>query len=172
MALINKELNCCFIHIPKTAGTSIRWLFRDSGFPLDIVGDEHDPMMPEFKDYYSFAVVRNPFDWIISYKLYISQWPPHRDHVRANTLSLIDWIKYQDTLPHQADYINGVQDLFRYDQLSKYIHILKQKFNLDATLPDVNKSKRKPYIDYYDVESRELAFNLFRKDYDIYNNIL
>ena len=69
-----------FIHIPKTAGSSIEHLLRDEGrYELDFIGvrngrSTHHYMGIELKmilkdlypKYYKFSFVRNPYDRLIS----------------------------------------------------------------------------------------------------------
>jgi hypothetical protein len=55
------KYNCVFIHIPKTAGTSI----RNGFFHEEYIGPYlHFPY--KYKHLYSFAFVRNPYDRLIS----------------------------------------------------------------------------------------------------------
>lgn len=88
--MISHENKCIFIHIPKVAGTSIVEAIKDSTrqekpkglLPFEIDDDKFDPPPPhlrasdflkygfvtqeEFRTYFKFAFVRNPFDRIVS----------------------------------------------------------------------------------------------------------
>tara|TARA_R100001086_G_scaffold203828_1_gene119802 strand:+ start:171 stop:785 length:615 start_codon:yes stop_codon:yes gene_type:complete len=73
---INNEKKFIFIHVPKTAGSSIHIFFKD----VFNVADRSDPLPdihhqsvgsildkdPIYKDYFKFAVVRNPYDRFLS----------------------------------------------------------------------------------------------------------
>lgn len=77
--MINHEHKCIFIHVTKNAGTSIILAFgrkwrdesHDTAFLNDGVLSEQskkrwESAMLQYKDYFVFAVIRNPWDRFIS----------------------------------------------------------------------------------------------------------
>lgn len=75
MALLIPSKKLLFIHIPKTGGMSIRHALMSSfGYEAIEIGHSHELMttvvqMADKKDIgscFSFAVVRNPYDWVVS----------------------------------------------------------------------------------------------------------
>lgn len=64
-----KKIPLLFIHIPKTAGTSVReWMYNFYGMNK-IIGFKHAPISyPHLKDLKitSFAIIRNPFERAVS----------------------------------------------------------------------------------------------------------
>ena len=65
--MTSDDLQCCFIHIPKTAGTSIGKLLLDDLNAYD--NKCHLTLQPylRYPDYYKFTFIRNPWDRIVSY---------------------------------------------------------------------------------------------------------
>ena len=100
--------NLAFIHIPKTGGTYIGRLKLNRnlnclGHSCVINTDRQKPSRyppsigilrtipyKEISKYYVFSVVRNPFDWLVSYAAHAGGWNPvycdknHYDYIRAN----------------------------------------------------------------------------------------
>ncbi|MFY8327035.1 sulfotransferase family 2 domain-containing protein [Pseudoalteromonas sp. ZZD1] len=95
-----KSKKIIFIHIPKTGGTSINQLLTDTVKNCDIVTSEqsrfrkalnkitgnknfkkHESALEllnklgedNFNSLFSFAVVRNPYDWLVSYYFFITE---------------------------------------------------------------------------------------------------
>ena len=111
-----------FLHIPKTAGTSIECVLRDKyKYPKWLLTPHKLSTIINRCDYhnyipdYSFTVVRNPYDRLVSLfffsrELYISNYKlitknyniniddvkPHRldDYNKYTTLEFNDWVKY------------------------------------------------------------------------------
>ena len=75
--MTSDDLQCCFIHIPKTAGTSIGKLLLDDLNAYD--NKCHLTLQPylRYPDYYKFTFIRNPWDRIVSY-YYEKQLHPAR----------------------------------------------------------------------------------------------
>jgi len=65
--MINHQFRCIFVHIPKTAGKSINRFFRmewQKHKDLSRYSRELQPQL--FSNYFKFAIVRNPWDRILS----------------------------------------------------------------------------------------------------------
>jgi len=75
---IYHHLKTIFVHVPKTAGTSIERRLRQTD--KDVVGGHTTALAyrkeyPEFASYFKFAVVRDPVDRFISAYSYLRQMP-------------------------------------------------------------------------------------------------
>jgi hypothetical protein len=113
-----------FVHIYKTAGTSIRsalsdaadrltlkqrvvnklcrFLHREEIFKLPPQLWKHAGALEyrsflkeDWSQYFKFAVVRNPFDWQVSIYEYIRQTPSHHLHRFCNTVSFLAYLQSQ-----------------------------------------------------------------------------
>lgn len=69
--------------------------------------------------------------------------------------------------------INGnimVDKIIRYENLEKEFHLIAQHLGIQHTrLPHVNKSKRKPYAKYYSERSKQMVYDLYKKDIEAFN---
>jgi len=86
---ISHEYKFVFIHIPKTAGTTIcsSWegsVLKNICKETGVLGGTHKTIReilnsyPETKNYFKFTVVRNPYDRFVS-KFYFKQLEPRQD---------------------------------------------------------------------------------------------
>jgi hypothetical protein len=70
-----------FVHIPRTGGSFIRaalgdHLERDPGAPRLPTHAGYDELPPEFRDRPGFCVVRNPWDWYVSWYEHVQNRGP------------------------------------------------------------------------------------------------
>jgi len=105
-----------FVHIPKTAGISIRKALSDAGVPEHPLGESSARFTTHisaeaYRRYYgdnyrklrTFAVVRNPFDWLRSFYRFIKfstthpvtgkSWR-HQIHERVKLLDFSDFVDF------------------------------------------------------------------------------
>jgi hypothetical protein len=72
-----------FVHIPRTAGSFIKGVVGgelgvDAGAPRLATHASYDELPPAFRDRPAFAIVRNPWDWYVSwYHHSLAQGPKH-----------------------------------------------------------------------------------------------
>ena len=119
--LISKSKNFLFIHIPKTAGTSITEVLSSYSIPknknlvrkfssyLPIKEDfdkayfrAHPKAISiykkigkkEFDKFFKFAVVRNPYDHAVSYYHFLKKNPSSRRHSEAKKWTFEDAVSY------------------------------------------------------------------------------
>ena len=86
--MISKEYKVIFIHIPKNAGTSIRRCFGNSSAYHETIYDFKDTFPDEYSSYRKFAVVRNPYDRMVSWYFHLKK-------------EAEDWVRQLPTFPFE-----------------------------------------------------------------------
>jgi hypothetical protein len=97
MALYSPKLNLVFLHIYKTAGTSLRdALIRiDNDCKEMAYGHaDYSDLIEHLRDEKIFSVVRNPYDWIYSLYQYGRAYNTHPFYAYCATHSFDDFIKW------------------------------------------------------------------------------
>jgi hypothetical protein len=197
---------CIFIHIPKTGGGTIRDIL---GGILDIIPLfkrlyyifycieydhmtytqmlEYDNISNDIKDYFSFAIVRNPWDRLLSEYMYKKKYYDMR-LINANKLSFRDFVyKVQDILsknnPHlmishfipQYKFIYDENDNLQVDYVGKFENLkeeitkLSNKYNIGFYINLQKKeTNHKHYSEYYDDDTRAIIADIYSKDIELF----
>ena len=187
-----------FLPIPKCASTSI---IRSLGIRQNVPAVVRDRSLwwrqgsykrlgwdtfPEFEKIYSFAIVRNPWDRVVS------AW---KNKNRYNYTTLSGYLRHTflslaklKTLDNQAfavqvqyewhnmpqlDYISYegrivVNDIFRFENLEMHWGEIQKKTGINAPLLHVNRSAREEYRHYYDEETYCLVADRYAKDIETF----
>jgi hypothetical protein len=191
--MISHKYRFIFIHIPKTAGTSIEEALRDETCQLlprewDHACIPHTPLnhltlreladygvlSPEqLRAYFKFCFVRNPWDRLISEVFCPWVAPQFKD------LSVEQRIRWAcelaattngigNHLRLQREFIDsdGLQMDFvgRFERLAEDFDQVCQLLGIPASLLHLNRTDHCPYQEYYDQETRELAAATYRRD--------
>jgi len=106
--IIDSRDKICFIHLPKTGGTSIWTTLKKSGFPLFIFpkNSYHNPvsLYCSSSDFKYFTVMRNPVD-----RIYSQYFTLKRMKVNITKYGLINTIKNQYSCKNLAcQYYSGL----------------------------------------------------------------
>lgn len=199
--LLSVEKKFIFIHIPKTAGSSLkralapyalnpqRSQYRRLLSHLPVPENpgrawlrQHDKAswirlkLPRsvFDGYHKFAVVRNPYDYAVSYYAYVRS----NDHSRANRhaqgsfLDFLTYLRRKDAISGitQSSWITDskgkviIDQILRFETIEADFETLSQRLGLDAALPHINKSDRSDYREMYGTAERDIADRLFARD--------
>ncbi len=127
----------------------------------------------QWREYYKFAIERNPWDKCVSAFKWHSVIKPHLPGVRENDFNLYlktqigllptDWNRYTENDLIVTDTV------FTVENISKLYDVMSSKFNID--IPEeiyyntrLKKTKRKHYSQYYDGESKEIVDQLFKHE--------
>ena len=197
--LISRRHRFIFVHIYKNAGTSItqalrpfattKWQCRTNMVLKKIKLSYHDPEPyavhipgPElmsrmgkdaFKSYFSFAIVRNPWDWQVSLYTFMLKSRRHRQHELAKSFGGFDqyirWrctheVRYQKDFVFTPDGEQVVDFIGRFERLADDFHLICSRIGVSASLPKENVSRVKPYQEYYSEETKELVRRTFEPD--------
>lgn len=152
--------NIRFFHIPKNAGTSIEHWFRQHIDGCDILdgSDRHiGPTRGEKlwgkDDCWTFCVVRNPWDRMVSWYNYWKKLQKHDMPFESFILKAKEdpGSIYVNFLGGQHGVYFYVDHVIRYEQLDKQFEVIQEKTNCFEPLPRKNVSRSKPgYIKYYE----------------------
>ena len=214
--LISHQKQFVFVHIYKTAGTSVRDLFtpyarlrdrvvyqyrltsRMVGFLAHRLGWEsrgnapftgvakHGPASEgcnylgaaRWKSYFTFAFVRNPFDWIVSQYAYIRETKDHPEHAISQNWSFADFVNRE--IPNHAKrqwhFVSNVRGevivdfIGHFEQLQEDILTVCQRLDIPpGPLGHRNRTRSRDgrgYAAYYDENTRALVADYFAIDFE------
>ena len=115
-----------------------------------------------YDDFFKFAFVRNPWDWLASTYNYLRDTPTHRHHRRVVTMkSFAEYVDFEivrDKRSQAAFVCSGDSDdvivdfVGRFETLEEDFGSICQRIGIDASLPHVNKTNHGDYrLHYSDV---------------------
>jgi hypothetical protein len=198
--LISRKHKFIFIHIYKNAGSSVtnalapfvasKWedlqnralkkikitpKFDSRSFSAHIKAPELINAIGKdaFYSFFSFAVVRNPWDWQVSLYTYMLKEVNHHQHELVKKLGSFDaYIKWRcaEEVRFQKDFIYSddgellVDFVARYERIEDDFKIICSRVGISASLPKLNVSNTKPYQLFYNEETIELVRQAFDAD--------
>ncbi len=185
------EYRCLFIHVTKTAGTSVaRSLF--GYLPYHYTAVDYRVIYGEklFNEYFKFAFVRNPWDRLYSSYRYLmaggwneqdQQWTQqHIAHYKDFNDFVKNWLtdeniqkhvhfwpQSQFTCDHKGrlllDYVG------RFETLQTDFAYICQRLNIDATLKSLNRNPGQQYQEVYDPEAHAVAARIYARDIALFD---
>ena len=184
--MISYNKKFIFVHINKTAGTSMEKALADYGvkkleekgdlkFELNYNQSQHfncdeykKYLGSEYDDYFKFTVVRNPFDRVVSY---------YYGGAIQKGLNFKDWVvdrylneNYKDYIRMYSDYTHWFDKdemnyVLKFENLDQDFIKLKETLDLNCELGKANVNKsRTHYRDYYDDKTKDIIENHFEKE--------
>ena len=187
---IYNNLRCIYIHIPKTAGTSIETCLKDQNDIEQIVGG-HTTCQAlmyhkknEMSNLFTFTVVRNPFDRLLSAYKYMLKMETNdilgnEDIKKCENFKdfVINYLN-EETISNmhlrpQYEFVvyNGkicVDYWGKYENLDRTWEIICKKLKKDITLPWLNRSNTEHYTTFYDEEMITKVRRLYHKDFILF----
>jgi hypothetical protein len=130
-----------------------------------------------FESYFSFAFVRNPWDWCVSLYEYARGRPDNHEHELASRMSFGDYIRRDiDSRPlRQVDFITAaaggpviVDFVGRLERIDADFDSVRRRISLPSSpVPHLNRSsRRRDYRSYYDDALADLVGSYYREDVD------
>ncbi|MAI35887.1 MAG: hypothetical protein CBE00_14245 [Planctomycetaceae bacterium TMED240] len=206
--LISRKCKFLFVHVYKNAGMSItkalspftvsRYqretvrLLRQLNLPFPIHWDPtpfdtHATAVElvsvmgrdEFASLFSFGIVRNPWDWLVSLYTYVLKTPHHHLHPLFQELgSFQNYIGWQcdGGLPLQKDFLFSsdgeqlVSFIGRYEKLERDFRHVCTQVGVSANLPKLNVSRKsRSFKQYYDERLVEMVREKYQPDIDLFD---
>lgn len=177
MSIYNPKHNALFIHVPKTAGTSMERAPFLGGGGHETIRDY--PNVPESA--FRFSFVRNPWDRLVSgfacQHAYEGAGP---DRFREFVYSHCSDGEY----PTEGVYTNhflpqwhflldnhdniGVDYIGRFESLDSDWRHVCDILNVKYELPHYRKGERGYYKDYYTADTWDIVGKLYQRDVDLF----
>lgn len=185
-----EALKTIFIHIPKTAGTSLYELIGYTYIGHVTYRWYKDRNADKFNKYFKFAIVRNPWDRLVSTYFYLKKggnnamdeyWAKKHIYKYTDFDTFVkEWVteKNVDSWMHfmpQHKYIYNERDelqvdyVARFENLSDDFKVIAKRLNSNKELPRVNVSKRTHYKDYYTEETKAIVAQVYSKDIELFD---
>jgi len=188
--MICENNNFIFIHITKTAGTSVHHFFNKQNtkeknhnlkYYIKKNGQE------KFNNFFIWSIVRNPFDRVLS--LYFHKKRQGKKFIYSNKYNFTDWIKIifgenkglnwsfdtcSNWLKNNKEKIE-VDFICKFETLDKDWKLLCKKLGIKyKKLPEKNKSKKrknKCYKKFYkgDEKAIKLIEDFYQEDIENFN---
>jgi hypothetical protein len=202
--LISDDHRFLFVHIPKTAGSSVtqvlapharqpmdHWMNRlvaRCGLRSNLLTTHrhrwfrrHTPayrlrqLLPTqvYREYFKFAFVRNPWDWLVSYYHFVLEREHHRRYRQIRALGSFEaFVSYECGRGKflQSPFITDsrgqliVDFVGRFECLQDDFNLICRKLRLNVSLVCRNRSQHRDYRDYYNRQTRALVAEGYRED--------
>lgn len=182
------KYRCIFIHISKSAGTSIAMaLFNELPYHYTSVQYRVIFGRRDFGDYYKFAFVRNPWDRLYSAWNFLKQggWDENDAAWSEKNLGHIDsfndfvcgWLDKKRLYSYihfwpQTCFISDrsgkclVDFIGYFETLQDDFEHVASKLGIRTELPHKNPSRRSDYRNIYTLESIDRVADLYKNDID------
>ncbi len=175
---MNEEFT--FIHINKTAGTSIENALGVSPSHKTAMTHIRSIGYPAWVDKYTFTFVRNPWDRVVSH--YHFRVETNKTGMGDKHISFSAWVKeaYGNKSPEyndvkvlfmpQVDWVTDrkgrilVDDIYRFENIDEDFDKLCEVLKVKAELPHTNRTDRGHYKEYFDEETKDIIAKAFKDD--------
>jgi len=180
---------CIFIHIPKTAGSSVLYsLFGEPSRHVPyFVYQRANPR--KFERYFKFAFVRNPWDRLVSSYFYLrnggsggedKEWadrnlvryPDFRSFVHGwvNEENVMTWRHFVPQSYYILDCAGTVKVDFvgRYERLAEDFRYVSGRLGRNVAIAAMNASTHAPFSSYYDAEMSAVVQRVYARDIEAF----
>jgi hypothetical protein len=193
--IISESKKYIFIHVPKTAGMSIRGILTDKQNMPEVEGiynyylyrfmahvnaiKAKKRLGDIFDNYFKFAFIRNPFDRLVS--MYFSnkqlgnEWIKEFDTFEKFINGLIGgevkkYRHYESLSYYLVDKDNNITVDFigKYENLENDFGKISNILGLTGNIPKINTSEHDNYRKYYNHTTKELVYKYYQKDFELF----
>jgi len=181
--MISFKYELIFIHIPKTAGSSIVYSIDKSNWFKQFPNLQHKPakyykeyplIQPFWDKFFKFSIIRNPFDRLVSNYFFKKEnknktnkdffnYVTHDIQQNINTLPISYWIN------EDLDYIGRFEDLTTTWKRIKHLSTIPRNRILLDFEYTATKNRIKDYRLYYTPLMVKKLRELWKTDLDLYN---
>jgi len=195
---LSGQHNVTFVHIPKSAGTSVgNWIVDHADESAVMLWWNH-PTLAQMRrtcsTNFSIAVVRNPWDRLVSMYHYAqfgtSPHPAidsdmiHEMFIRANNYKVWptfdEWVSNLPsfyTTPNQQGMDmsqmywigDGVDLVIKMETIEQQFEVVQEMFKCGDPLPKQNTTNHGHYSKYYDARTRDLVARWFKRDIEAWH---
>ena len=195
---ISHKHKTIFIHIPKTAGTSIERSLGIGEKNKDSFRhhDEHvvdkikyalqhytskmlinnTLIKPYWKSYYKFTIVRHPYTRVLSEYFWKKgkktqglefDHQDFKDHLKSYYEKIdTDHKLSQTEYVYSSDGKILIDEIFKFEEITKSFKIISNKLNLKSDLKQFNKSSNSAkYTEFLDKDDKNLIYKLYKNDF-------
>ena len=151
------------------------------GYPYHVRSEQMFKLLDRnvFDNYFKFAFVRNPYDLTVSEYFYIKKIKTHQHHKAVNQIKSFDdfviWKKVHYARP-QTNWILGEKDevlvdyIGKFEQYEKDANYILSKLGVNKTVPHLNITKKKHYLEYYKSrQTIDIVTQIYKKDFKFFN---
>ena len=192
--IISPKYNCCFIHIPKSAGTVIRNVLKtnDREFKEMFGHPTFSEIQTEYdlSNYFKFTFIRNPWDRFVSTFFYLKKndknekllnearkkvsdysftsFVKKKLHLEKTEFNEFYFIHFRPQI-HFLESLDNIDFIGKLENIQEDFNIICDKIGIPhQELPHKNKTKHKHYTEYYDEETKSIVAELFAKDIEYF----
>jgi hypothetical protein len=176
MSILNRKHNVLFIHVPRTAGTSM-------GYAKFLGGGGHETIRDFYNvdDVFKFSFVRNPWDRFISALLcqehylgidrdgvsrFIMEQCAEGEYPRDGVYRMHFLPQHHFLLDHNDNL--GVDFLGRFELLKTDWETVCAILGVSHELPHHRKTERSSYQYYYTPETWDIIGELYQQDVELF----
>jgi len=183
--MVNHDFRYIYISVPRTGTTSIVCAIEPDGHERKpgrkhraISQIEEEITEDQFNQYFKFGYVRNPWDWSLSFYLYITSNKGHFRHEQlCQYSSFSEYLKSTREpigRPQSSYFTNStgnitVDYIGRFENIQRDFDTICDKIGRPRQqLLHKNKTKREHYTEYYDDETREIVAQKYARDIELF----
>lgn len=181
--LINHKFKWSFVHIPKTGGTSITNVLRQIDGTEVLAGHDSVRLIKDYKDYFIFTFVRNPFTRLTSAFEHERRKGNHdiSFDVFLKTVNKKElWMLPQTYFIGDGSIINYIG---KYENFENDLNFILKKLDCNLKIPHVNRNpiynrhpnlnQEKYYKFFYDISwMKDWVRETYKDDFKIFNYAL